>query len=200
LGVAFRSILDYRTRAERAWEGARRFAEETLGDPDDLWGVIVAIPEEDWLARKRQYGLHFLVQGHARVWRIAQGMVQAWGGDARRIWSRQSPATVLDRLNALRVGPQIACMIVGALMDTGLLSGSGDVKADLHVRRVLGRVLTGEMLSETEATELTRTINPGNPWAVDGPLYSLGKDLCRARAPYCEKCDLSRECRFAEDQ
>jgi hypothetical protein len=41
-------ILDYRMTYERAWDNAQRFAEEILGDPDDLWDEIVAIPQHEW--------------------------------------------------------------------------------------------------------------------------------------------------------
>jgi len=71
-----------------------------------------------------------------------------------------SPTGVLEQLNALKVGEQIARMVVGALIDTQQIVGSGDVKADIHVRRVLGRLLMGRMLNPGEALEMTREMNP----------------------------------------
>ena len=37
-------IIDYQMRVGRVWENARRFAEDDLGDPRDLWDKIVEIP------------------------------------------------------------------------------------------------------------------------------------------------------------
>lgn len=190
------SILDYRILAENAWENARRFAEDILGDPDDLWGCITINSKSQWISKKNEYSLHWLLQAHERIWRIGNEIVTLYDGDARKIWADQTPAIVLERLNELRVGEQIARMIVGALIDTEQILGSGDVKADIHIRRVLGRVLTGELLSPDKATEITRKMNPENPWLLDKPLYLIGKNYCLASIPICDKCYLNNECTF----
>ena len=88
-------------------------------------------------------------------------------------------------------------MVAGALYDTGQIQGKGDVKVDIHVRRVLGRVFQGDTFTtqdESKVTELTREMHPANPWLLDRPLYSLGKQTCRATEPDCRACYLRREC------
>ncbi|MCD4807481.1 MAG: hypothetical protein K8R13_07940 [Methanococcoides sp.] len=190
------SILDYKILAETAWENARRLAEDILGDPDDLWECITSNSKSQWISKKDEYSLHWLSQAHERVWRIGNEIVTRYDGDARKIWADQTPVIVLERLNELSVGEQIARMINGALCDTGQILGSGDVKADIHVRRVLGRVLTGELLSPDKATEITRKMNPENPWRLDKSLYLIGKDYCSASNPLCDKCYLNNECTF----
>lgn len=194
------SILDYQIPAQTAWSNARRLAEDILGDPEDLWRSIVSIPKEIWMSRFKLYSLHRFPQAHERVWRIGEEIVKKYDGDARRIWNGIPPTDVLERLNALKVGEQIARMIVGALIDTQQIVGAGDVKADIHVRRVLGRLLTGTMLKPREAVELTRAMYPQNPWLLDDPLYQIGKHFCHASVPTCNKCYLSTHCAFRNRQ
>ena len=187
------AILDYQIRADVAWENARRLAENEFGDPVSLWEIITSIPKSTWNSRFKRYSLHRFPKAHERVWRIGREIVQRYGGDARRIWDSQPAAEILERLIRMRVGPQISRMIVGALYDTGQIKDLGDLKADLHVRRVLGRVFTGRQVSAREAHRLARMVVRGPTWPLDQPLYSLGKTICK-RQPICERCYLNRLC------
>lgn len=187
------AILDYQIRADVAWENARRLAEKEFGDPVRLWERIATMPKATWKARFKRYSLHRFPKAHERVWRIGREIVERYGGDARRIWDGQPAAEVLERLISMRVGPQISRMIVGAPYDTEQIKDLGDVKADLHVRRVLGRVFTGSKVTVREAHRLARMIARGPTWPLDQRLYVLGKTICRAQ-PICERCDLNRLC------
>jgi endonuclease III len=193
-------ILDYQMRVRRAWENARRLAEDALGDPEDLWGEIASVSLDEWNAKRTDYKLHWLAKGHERVRTIGARIATQYQGDARLIWDNQSIEAVLYRLNDLGVGPQISRMVVGALIDTGHLQGKGDVKVDIHVRRVLGRILRGEPYSTDEAgqvVDVTRIMNPDNPWLLDRPLYNLGRSFCKATSPACPKCFMNAACAFA---
>lgn len=190
-------ILDYQIKTDVAWENARRLAEEILGDPDDLWECIIHnYSESQWMSKKKEYSLHRFPKAHERVWKIGNEIVTHYEGDAGNIWANQKISTVLDRLNEMKAGPQISRMIVGALYDTGQISGPGDVKADIHITRVLGRVLVGEKLSPDKATEITREMNHENPWLLDRPLYLIGKNYCSASKTLCQECYLHNECIF----
>ena len=70
-------------------ENARRFAEDELGDPADLWEKIIAIRRWDSDAVWRRYGLHRFPAGHKRVRRIGKEIVEHYQGDARKIWKDQ---------------------------------------------------------------------------------------------------------------
>jgi endonuclease III len=88
-------------------------------------------------------------------------------------------------------------MVVGALIDTRKLTGKGDVKVDVHVRRVLGRAVRGHefLLQETgQVIDLTRSMHPANPWLLDRPLFLLGKQVCEAEEPECSSCFLQSAC------
>jgi endonuclease III len=192
-------ILDYQMPAEIAWENARRVAEDIFGNPNDLWHQISGVPLSKWNMKWEEYKLHRYPKAHERVWRIGRYIVAHYGGDARNIWKGQPPDVVLDRLNQMKVGEQISRMIVGALCDTDQIQGSGDVKVDTHLRRVLGRVLRGSPFTPSEAPivlEKTRVMWPENPWLLDEPLYSLGKEFCYASNPDCGYCYLQKECTF----
>jgi endonuclease III len=193
------SILDYQMRAETVWENARRLTEDVLKDPDDLWHKITSVSLDEWQAKRKQYSLHRFPKGHERVWIIGKRIAQQYEGDARKIWEGQSIHIALDRLNSLGVGEQLSRMIIGGLMDTGHIKGKGDVKVDIHVRRVLGRILQGQQFSESQISkviELTQEMSPENPWLLDRPLYMLGKQLCKASSPNCTECFMKPECEY----
>lgn len=195
------SILDYQMRAELVWENARRLAEDIFGDPDDLWHRITNVTLEEWSEKRRVYSLHRFPKGHERVWTIGKRIVQQYEGDARNIWKTQSIEATLYCLYDLGVGEQISRMIVGALIDVGQITGKSDVKVDIHVRRALGRILRGSEFLDNEAEiiiEITRDMNPDNPWLLDRPLYLLGKQLCIANKPKCSTCYLVANCEYAK--
>ncbi|MEA4884519.1 MAG: hypothetical protein VB144_12855 [Clostridia bacterium] len=189
-------ILDYQIPSEQAWGNARRLAEDILGDPSDLWNAIADFSEDEWEAKFRVFRLHRFPAAHKRVWRIGRDIVANYDGDARKIWAGQSVMEVQERFDELHLGAQLGRMAIGALLDTGHLKGNSDVKADVHVRRVLGRIMVGRMLSADEAIELTRRMYPTNPWLLDGQLYWLGKSMCGAREPDCDDCTASSICAY----
>ena len=102
------AVLDYQMRADLVWENARRFAEDDLGDPDDLWGTILAVPGWDSDIVFRRYRLHRFAAAHRRVRRIGEAIARDYGGDSREIWKGQRPTEVRKRLERMRMGPQIS--------------------------------------------------------------------------------------------
>lgn len=196
-------ILDYQIPAKTAHENAQRFAEQTLGDPDNLWESITAIPQ--WNKTFEKYRLHRFPTAHERVWRIGKEIVEEYGGDAREIWRGQSLADVLSNLHKLRVGDQLSRMIVGALLDTEKIQlkkggeGMANVKVDRHVRRVLGRILEGKEYGtsdESTVLEKTKEMHSQCPWRLDQPLFTLGRKLCKSSNPRCGECYMRKYCRY----
>ena len=122
-----------------------------------------------------------------RVRRIGKDIVEHYNGDARKIWKNQTPDEILERLMAMRVGPQISRMIIGALYDTEQISEAGDLKADTHVRRVLGRVFAGNETSAEDAHRIANKMMLRTSWRLDEPLYRLGQSKCKKTNPgLCE--------------
>ena len=189
-------ILDYQMKVGLVWENARRFAEDDLGDPCDLWDVIVGIRRWNTPTVRRRYNLHRFSAAHTRVQRIGKEIVERYGGDARNIWKNQSPCVTQKRLERMRVGPQLSRMTAGALHDTKQIVGAGELKADIHVRRVLGRVFTGDMVSAGAALDIAKEMMPRGSWKLDAQLFRLGKSTCKKTNPDCGGCFLRAECRF----
>ena len=96
----------------------------------------------------------------------------------------------------MRVGPQLSRMTAGALHDTKQIIGAGELKADIHVRRVLGRVFTGDMVSADTALGIAKEMMPRGSWKLDAQLFRLGKFTCKKTNPECGGCFLRAECRF----
>lgn len=189
-------IVDYQTDADVVWDRVAERVESDLRDPQQLWKKIAATPHRRWQGQWKTKPWHKFPKGHERVWRIGREVVRQYKGDVRNIWKGQNPAEVYTRLMRMRVGPQLSRMVIGALIDAREVRGKADVKADIHVKRVLGRIMNGKDLSEREATELTREMHPSNPWRLDAPLYFLGKYTCTKRNPACPECALKEECAF----
>jgi len=195
------AILDYQIPAATAWENSRRLTEDIFNNPDDIWARVTSCSKNDWMSRRTKYRLHRFPIAHERVWRIGNDVVRDYQGDVRNIWNNQSAEVVLKRLNTMRVGKQISQMILGALFDVGILRCGGDVKADIHVRRVLGRVTRGrefDLAEIPQVVELTRKMHPEEPWLLDQQLYLLGKQVCFPNNPVCSRCYLSNECHWRQ--
>lgn len=190
------SILDWQMKSEKVLKNAKRFSLDVLADPEDLWNVIGEYSEEEWMSKYHEFRLHWLHAGHNRVWMIGRKILKQYNGDASKIWVGivKSPGVILDELKKLGVGENISRMCVGALIDTKQIDGIGDVKPDIHLKRVLGRVLKGSEISESEVLEYTRKMYPENPWILDRELWMIGKELCHPDNPKCHECYLRTYC------
>jgi len=194
------AIIDFQVPANSAWDTAQNFAETALGDPPLLWQRIRDFTPREWDARFPTYKLHRFRWAHTRVRHIAGRVVGKFGGDFRDAFEGKSARKVLGILETeLKVGPAIARMIVGALIDTGHLQGQSDLKPDRHVRRVLGRVYQQSEITARQALTLARQICPNSSWVLDNPLYDIGKRFCKARQPLCANCPLNTVCRYRLD-
>ena len=218
--------IDYGIKADWAWESAEILSEIVLGDPDDLWSAIASMGldelevvfkgkhvDEGCLrcaaghqirvnsassgAVKRHKMFHMWPDRAANdVWRTMQIISNRYGGDARRIWDGQPISEILQRLEDATFGPNLSHMVVGALMDTKQIEGRGNLKADINVTRVLGRVFTGSKTTPDEAHRIADTMEPGNTWIFDRRLFGLGQNICISTNPRCEECCLNHECTY----
>ncbi len=194
------SMIDYRWKTETAHRKASEFAEIELGDPEELWETIVRIPESTWAGRSGDRKLHCTSNRHLKIRVMAGTLVSEYDGDATQLWADRLPLQTLARLNDLGLGPQLSRMTVGALIDEEQIDGTGDVKPDIHLRRVLGRALEGRVFSEDEVLIVTRAMRPADCWSLDWPSWHMGRNWCRATIPLCEGCPLQSECRFRSER
>ncbi len=191
-------MVDFRKNSDLVWRDTRTFAECDLSDPEDLWAEITRTPESEWKTRRHKLrcSLHYYQKRHDKVWDMAQRISEQYGGDARNIWEGGSTEQALTKLLRLGLGAWVSRMTVGGLIDTGQISGRMDLKADTHVRRVLGRVFEGAKFSEESAFRCADAMVPGDSWQLDHSLYILGQNVCTANEPKCHSCYLNVECRY----
>lgn len=122
------------------------------------------------------------------LWRAARQVVEVHGGEV--------PAD-LAALQALPgVGPYTA-RAVGALafaMPVGAV--------DTNVRRVLGRIVTGDA-DALGVAALQRVadaaVPPGRPGQWTHALMDIGATVCRSRRPNCGSCPARTWCRYASE-
>jgi len=193
----FCCLIDLQTDSDIAWNKGYKFIHRIIGNPEDIWAVITGFSEETWKSKYKEFGIHWLRSMHNRLWRIGTEIRKNYDGDANRIWHNQEANEVLCRLLVIRAGEQISRMIVGALRDVGQITGTGNVKADTHVCRVLGRSFYGERIDVDKAVKIANQLNPEDPWKVDWPLWFVGKKYCKSIIPRCSECYLETQCTYA---
>jgi endonuclease III len=193
-------LLDYQIPTKLAWNNGWRLVQH-FSDPDDIWKEITSCTEDEWNAQFKQLHLHRFPAAHDRLWKIGKKMCRYYEGDARTIWNNRDANEVQTRLFDIGVGEQISRMVAGALRDMHYVEGSGDVKADVHVCRVLGRLVNGKTIEPVAATELARKINPSDPWQLDWPLWNIGNSLCHPNNPLCSQCKAKADklCFYAQE-
>ncbi|MCZ7665151.1 MAG: DUF429 domain-containing protein [Thermoleophilia bacterium] len=191
------------SRAEQAW-GLPYQLKLRLGD---LGVPFLARIEEARMAEAlaRPPALHRFPAIMAKNIRGAMDrIVQAFDGDASRIWSDEpSAATVVRRfLEFDGVGAKIATMaatilVVGfrvPLRDHHFL----DLSVDARIRRVFERLGLTTATSPDEAIIYwARELVPSFPGSVDVALREVGRILCRPQDPECAACFLAQACAYA---
>ena len=192
-------LLDYQIKTGVGWKNGRRYINEISHRHDEVWWEIGKFTKKEWDSKFKEFGLHWMHNAHSRLWPIAMCICFNYDGDARRIWQDGNSFDVLCRLYYIGAGLQISRMIVGALKDCGYVSGKCDVKADVYVRRVLGRAISGTVASPVDAIELARQLHPADPWQLDSPLWLVGDAYCESAKPKCSDCGLAEACSYAHE-
>jgi endonuclease III len=191
-------LIDFQWPYQVAWERARRFSDLELGNPPDLWSRILRIPRLRWNARRGSRSLHRFGHRHRKVREVARTLQTHYGGDARNLWKGRTPIEVLNVLEEeIGSGPQVARMTVGALLDEQQIKGASQLKADIHVRRTLGRSFLGQPTDEVNASRLSRLLDHTNPWRFDYLLWKIGHEYCKSTSPLCGGCPLVAVCLYS---
>src|SRR3972149_4924228 len=174
----FACCIDYQEDADGQWDKAELFIERDLRDPANLWNKL---SKYNWRSLRKKYKyLHRFPQAHKRICRIARSIVNDFHGDARDIWKEKDPAIARERLESIRFGEQLTQIVIGALLDAKKIKGTGDVKADLNVKRVLGRIFKGKLIDEDESVNIGRMVYRRNPWKADSVLFFHGQYICQS--------------------
>ena len=199
-------VMDRQIKAERAWlipyaisERLGTFSIEALGrlSPEEIKGFMA-----------KPAPLHrFVDTMGGLLWSAVQRIVTQYGGDASRIWAGRPPsAEVVYRfLEFDGIGPKIASMAVNLLARYFKIPladhYSIDISADVHVRRVFGRL--GLCPSDATIEQLiykARALHPEFPGIVDNPCWEIGRTWCKPRVPVCGECYMHDLCPTANGQ
>jgi len=191
-------VCDQGIDAERAWAIPYRLSQRmgTL-EPAELrkrrTEVQAAFNDEPKLHR-------FVNQVSGWVVDAAAIVMNTYGGDASRIWSRTPTAASLRaRFDAFPgIGQKKAAMAVEILersMHVALsdLSGS-DVAYDVHLRRVFMRSGLAEHDDVDHMVAVARSLHPERPGELDNPVWDIGRSWCHPRNPDCATCPLVAVC------
>jgi len=122
------------------------------------------------------------------LWRAANRIVEEFGG--------RVPADLADLLSLPGVGPYTARAV--AALAYGIPVGA----VDTNVRRVLGRIVAGDvgLLSPAELQRLADAAVPVDRAAAwTHAVMDVGATLCRPRSPACPACPAQPWCRYAGD-
>jgi hypothetical protein len=142
-----------------------------------MWEWIAKHSARGWMDRHGECGLHRFPQAHKRLHAIARVVHERYGGDVRNIWDPNRSTPLLARLeDEIKVGPNIARMIVGALRDHGLVRlRASDFKADRHVQRLMKAVGLSRSSALRDVMAAARR-HFDDPWLADACFYHLGAD------------------------
>lgn len=196
-------LMDRQIKAEKAWlipyllkEKIGNFSIKTL---DNL-----SIAEIKELFTKPE-PLHRFVDGMSEVFYAAvRRIVEQYDCNASNIWNGNlSSAEVVYRILEFKgAGPKIANMAVNILAISFKLPFSDyfsiDISADVHVKRVFGRLgLCGKGSSVEQIIYKARALHPEFPGIIDMPCWTIGREWCRENEPNCSKCYMNDLCKSA---
>jgi endonuclease III len=197
---AFAGVLDRGQKAEIIW--TIPFAiKKKIGEFNPQYFLKKSCGELEALFRSLPYKPRYITDAPLTAKGLSQIVVDQFGGDASKIWHNHSAAYVNSVFQLIYgVGPGIASMMVLLLERhfkihfTDLDHRKMDVKADVHVVRVLYRMGLIDHPKEQEALKATRRLNPEFPGALDAPLWKIGKQWCKTESPLCNQCVANSVC------
>jgi len=199
-------IMDRQIKAERAWmipyHIQRRLGDFSMPTLKDL-------SAEDVLSlMSKPEPLHRYVDTMAGLlFKGVQRIAREYGGKAAGIWSdRPSSATVVYRfLEFDGIGPKIATMAANILARRFKVPFADhysiDISADVHVRRVFGRLrLTPTDASVDQLVFRARGLHPEFPGLMDFPTWEIGRSWCKPKSPECPRCYMKDVCPTARER
>ena len=114
---------------------------------------------------------------------LARGVVDDFGGVV--------PSTLEELVKLPGVGRKTASVVLAEAFK------SPAIAVDTHVRRVARRL---ELTSNTDPVKIEHDLKalfPRKDWAgISMRIIQFGRDVCDARRPLCETCELNRICRW----
>lgn len=198
-------VMDRQIKAELAWLIPYRFATK-LGSFE--FPILESLTIE---------GIRTLMAGPPQLHRFPDKMSTVFfeailtiknrhDGNAAQIWADRPPSAkvVYEFLQFRGVGPKIANMATNILARDLKVPLSDyfsiDISADVHIRRVSGRLgLVNSDASIGEIIYRARSLHPEFPGLMDLPVWEIGRNWCRPKQPVCTECYMKDVCHFNQN-
>lgn len=193
-------IMDRQIKAERAWIIPFLIMKK-LGDFS--MKTLLKLSENDIKKRMTEpKPLHRFIDEMSKYFFLAIKRIESqYKSDASLIWhDKPSSATVVYRfLEFDGIGPKIATMAANILARQFKVPFSDnysiDISADVHVRRVFGRLgLTSKDATVDQVIYRARSLYPEFPGLMDNTAFEIGREWCRPHDPKCTQCDMRDLC------
>jgi endonuclease III len=132
---------------------------------------------------------------------ICRIVVEDFSGKAENIWKNRCAMDVKRTLlSVYGVGNGIANMTLILIESVYDITFSDidytkmDIKPDVHTMRVLYRLGASPSINTDSAILAARHISPSYPGAIDGPLWSVGRNWGHPASADCGSCPLDTCC------
>ncbi len=179
---AFRLLVVTVLSAQTTDENVNRVAPvlfERYPRPVDL---AEANPEE---VEKIVYSTGFFRQKTKSIIRLAQDVEELFGGEV--------PADIDELVKLRGVGRKTASVVLAEVW------GTPAIAVDTHVRRVTRRL---GLTTETDPVKIEKDLMalfPKETWSgLSMRVIQFGRDVCDARRPRCEACELFELCQWPD--
>jgi endonuclease III len=192
--------MDRQIKAEKAWLIPYRILEKIGGFSIEALSALSRADVNRLMMEPEP--LHRFINTmsdnfHSAVNRI----VSNYAGVAAHLWTgRPASAEVVYRfLEFDGVGPKIASMAANILARDFKIPFADyfsiDISADVHVRRVFGRLgLCASNATVEQVIYKARALHPEFPGIMDLPSWEVGRNWCKSRLPECEGCYMKDLC------
>ena len=197
-------VMDRQIKAERAWMIPYMIAEKIGGF--SIKNLGSQSKEDIRQLMSKPEPLHRFVDKMADYFYSAVIRIKnQYNGNASAIWSgKPSSAEVVYRfLEFSGVGPKIGSMAANILArEFKILFAdyySIDISADVHIRRVFGRLgICAPDATVEQVVYKARALYPEFPGMMDLPCWEIGRKWCKPRVPECNGCYMNGLCPTAQ--
>jgi len=197
---ALAAALDRGTRAEIIWT-IPYYLQKEIGELKPAFFVDEDINEIKKIIQKLPIKPRYVNDAPRTIKELSEIVVNEFNGDASKIWKNKSAEEVKTTFQRVHgVGPGISSMIVLLLERcfgihfNDLDHRNMNVKPDIHIIRVFGRLGFISQPNEKEVLEAARKFNPEYPGAIDAPVWVIGRKWCTADTPQCIHCPVNEVC------
>ncbi|NOZ25403.1 MAG: iron-sulfur cluster loop [Nitrospirae bacterium] len=197
-------VMDRQIKAERAWLIPYLISQKIGGF--SMKRLCALSAEDVRRLMSEPEPLHRFVDRMAvNFYSAVQRIALVYDSNAASIWlDKPSSAEVVYRfLEFDGVGPKIASMGANILAREFKIPFADyysiDISADIHIRRVFGRVgLCAAEATVEQVVYKARALYPDFPGMMDLPCWEIGRNWCKSRGPECSECYMNDLCPTAK--